>query len=92
MGVHSLTPGNPDKTFYHDPEEKQPMGTRPQSRKNPITIKQIGVLAFVFALAGGIYGFYTGGPVSMVIVFAECLIAAFVLLYLIASFIELFRK
>ena len=68
------------------------MGTRPQSGKNPITVKQIGVLAFVFALAGGIYGFYTGGPVSMVTVFAECLIAAFVLLYLIASFIELLRK
>ena len=68
------------------------MGTRPQSRKNPITIKQIGVLAFVFALAGGVYGFFTGGPVRMVIVFAECFIAAFVLLYFIASFIELLRK
>ena len=68
------------------------MGTRPQSRKNPITIKQIGVLAFVFALAGGIYGFFTGGPVSMGIVFAECLIAGFAILYFVASFIELLRK
>lgn len=68
------------------------MGTRKQSKKNPITIKQIGVLALVFAIAGGIYGLYTGGPVRMVIVFIECLIAAFILLYLIASFIELLRK
>jgi hypothetical protein len=68
------------------------MGTRPQSRKNPITIKQVGLLAFVFALAGGIYGFYTGGPVRMVIIFAECLITGFAILYFIASFIELLRK
>jgi hypothetical protein len=68
------------------------MGTRPQSRKNPITIKQIGILAFVFALAGGIYGFYTGGPASMGIVFAECLVAGFAILYFVASFIELLRK
>ena len=68
------------------------MGTRKQSKKNPITLKQIGVLALVFAIAGGIYGLYTGGPVRMVIVFIECLIAAFILLSLIASFIELLRK
>ncbi len=68
------------------------MGTRSQSRKNPITVKQIGVLAFVFALAGGIYGFFTGGPVSMGVVFAECFIAGFVILYFVASFIELLRK
>jgi hypothetical protein len=68
------------------------MGTRPQSKKMPITIKQVGLLAFVFALAGGIYGFYTGGPVRMVIIFFECLVAGFAILYFVASFIELLRK
>ena len=68
------------------------MGTKPQSKKKAITIIHVGWAALFLALGGGIYGFYTGGPVNMIIVFAEWFIMGFILSYICASFIELFRR
>jgi hypothetical protein len=68
------------------------MGTKPQSRKKPITIIQVAGVALIFAIAGGIYGFFTGGPLNIIITSAECFIAGFAVLYVGASFIELSRK
>jgi hypothetical protein len=68
------------------------MGTKPQSRKKPITVIQVACVALIFAIAGGIYGFFTGGPISMITIFAESFVASFVLIYVVASFIELSRK
>ncbi len=63
-----------------------------QSGQKAITIIHVGWAAVFFAIAGGVYGFYTGGPVKMIIVFAEGFIAGFILSYICASFIELFRR
>jgi len=68
------------------------MGTKPQTRKKAITLIQVGWVALFLAIAGGVYGFYTGGPVGMAIVFAEWFIGGFILTYVCASFIELLRK
>jgi len=68
------------------------MATKPQSGKKAITVKQVGLVALVLAIAGGLYGFVSGGMVSMVILFVECLIAGFIVIYICASFIELARK
>jgi zinc transporter ZupT len=68
------------------------MGTQSKSKKQPITVKQVGLASLILAIVGGIIGFYTGGFVSGIIGFAEWFVAGFVLLYLVASFIELLRK
>lgn len=68
------------------------MSPKPQSRKKPITINQVGLIACIIAFAGAVYGFVTGGMVTMIVLFAECLVVGFVLIYVCASFIELLRK
>ena len=68
------------------------MGTKPQSRKKAITIIQVARVALFLALAGGVYGFITGGPGNMIVVFVACFIVGFILSYVCASFIELSRK
>ena len=68
------------------------MGTKPLSGKKPITVTQVGWGALFVAVAGGVYGFFTGGPTTMIIGFIECLTGGFIILYICASFIELFRK
>jgi len=68
------------------------MATKSQFRRKAITITQVGWAAFFFALAGSIYGLITGGPVNMIILFVECFIGGFILLFIGASFIELLRK
>jgi hypothetical protein len=68
------------------------MVTKPQSKKKAITVTQVGWAAFFLAIVGGIYGFFTGGPVKMIPGFVEWFIAGFILLYVVASFIELFRR
>jgi hypothetical protein len=68
------------------------MVTKPQSKKNAITVTQVGWAAFFLAISGSIYGYLTGGPVSMIPGFVAWFIAGFIILYVIASFIELFRR
>ena len=68
------------------------MGTKPLSRKKPITITQVGWATLFLALVGGGCGFFIGGPVTMVVAFVECLVGGFIILYICASFIELLRK
>jgi len=68
------------------------MAAKPQTKRKAITLIQVGWVAFFFALAGGIYGLITGGPVHMIILFVACFIGAFILSYVGASFIELLRK
>ena len=68
------------------------MGTKPQSGKKPITVVQVGGAAFILAVIGGIYGFFSGGLAPMAIIFIEVFIVGFVLFYTGASFIELARK
>ncbi|MGA9620499.1 hypothetical protein [Methanoregula sp.] len=63
-----------------------------KSKRNPITVKQVGLASFILAIVGGIIGFYTGGLENMIIGFAEWFIAGFILLYVVASFIELLWK
>jgi hypothetical protein len=68
------------------------MVTKSKSEKKAITVIQVGWAAFFLAIMGGIYGFFTGGPVRMILGFAEWFIAGFILSYIAASFIELFRR
>jgi len=68
------------------------MVTKPQSRKKTITVKQVGWAALSLAIVGGIYGFFTSGLANMIMVFFECLVAGFILIYIGSSFIELLRK
>lgn len=68
------------------------MGTKPQSGKKAITVTQVGTAALVLAIGGGVYGFFSGGPVNMLIAFVEWFVAGFILFYICASFIVLFRK
>jgi F0F1-type ATP synthase assembly protein I len=68
------------------------MGVQSKSKKQPITVKQVGLASLILAIIGGIVGFYTGGLESTIIGFVEWLIAGFILLYFVASFIELLRK
>ena len=68
------------------------MGTKSQPKNKAITVTQVIFVALFPATAGGIYGFFTGGIGGMVILFSECFIAGFILSYIGASFIELFRR
>jgi len=68
------------------------MSTRPQAGKKRITVKQVALVAAVPGISGGLYGFITGGPLSMMIQFAEFFIAGFVVVYVCASFVVLLRK
>jgi hypothetical protein len=68
------------------------MGTKPQFRRKAITVNQVGLVALVPGIAGGVYGFLSGGMMGMIIGFIEWFAAGFVLIYICASFIELFRK
>jgi hypothetical protein len=68
------------------------MGVKSTSKKQPITVTQVGLASLILAIVGGIIGFFTGGLESMAIGFAEWFIAGFILLYIVASFIELLRK
>ena len=68
------------------------MSTKPQSKKKIITVTQVCLAALFLAAVGGLYGFYTGGPVSMIIGFAEWFIAGFVFSYIIASFLVLLHR
>jgi hypothetical protein len=65
---------------------------KPQSKKTAITVIHVAWAALIFAIAGGIYGFITGGPVNMAIVFTGCFTGGFIFLYICASFIELSRR
>jgi hypothetical protein len=68
------------------------MGTKPQIKKKAITLIQVGWVALFFAILGGFYGFFTGGPERMIIIFVEWFIAGFIISYVCASFIELLRR
>jgi hypothetical protein len=68
------------------------MAAKSRSRRKAITLIQVGWVAFFFAIAGGIYGLFTGGPVNMIILFVACFVGGFILSYVGASFIELLRK
>jgi len=68
------------------------MGIQSKSKKQPITVKQVGLASLILAIVGGIIGYYNAGLESAAIGFAEWFIAGFVLLYIVASFIELLRK
>jgi len=68
------------------------MATKSQFRRKAISVTQVGWAAFFFAILGGIYGLFTGGPVNMIILFVECLVGGFIFLYIGASFIELLQK
>jgi hypothetical protein len=68
------------------------MAAKSQTKRKAITLIQVGWVAFFCALAGGIYGLITGGPLQMIILFVECFIGGFILSYVGASFIELLRK
>jgi type IV secretory pathway VirB6-like protein len=68
------------------------MATKSQFRRKAISVTQVGWAAFFFAIVGGIYGLFTGGPANMIILFVECFIGGFILFYIGASFIELLRK
>lgn len=63
-----------------------------KSNRKPITVKQVGLASLILAIVGGTVGFYTGGFENMIIGFAEWFIAGFVLLYIVASFVELLRR
>jgi LytS/YehU family sensor histidine kinase len=67
-------------------------GMKSQLRKKAITVIQVAWVGLIIAVVGGIYGFYTGGPINMIVVFFEGLIIGFILAYVCASFIELSRK
>jgi len=68
------------------------MAVKPRSKNKTITVNQVALVSVVFALGGAGYGFFTGGTVKMVILFSECFIGGFILFYIGASFIELFRR
>jgi zinc transporter ZupT len=68
------------------------MSTKNQSGTKAITVTQVGWAASLLAIVGGMYGFFTGGPVNMIIGFIEWFIAGFILFYVCASFIVLLRK
>ena len=77
---------------FSDEIQQRKMGTESQSRKKAITVTQVGWAALFLAIAGGVYGFFTGGPVNMIIAFVASFIAGFILFYVCASFIVLLRR
>jgi len=68
------------------------MAMKSQSGKKTITVTHVGWAASFLAIVGGVYGFFTGGAVSMITGFIEWFAAGFILFYVCASFIVLFRK
>ena len=68
------------------------MSTKLQSVKKTITVTQVGWAASLLAIVGGIFGYFTGGPVNMIIAFIASFIAGFIIFYICASFMVLLRK
>jgi hypothetical protein len=68
------------------------MSTRIQSGNKVITVIRVAWAALALAVAGGVYGFFTGGQNSMIIGFIEWFVAGFIIFYICASFIVLLRK
>jgi hypothetical protein len=65
----------------------------PRSERKAITVANVALAAVFLAIVGAdIQGFFTGSPGRMILGFTEWFVIGFIILYVVASFVELFRK